>query len=104
MDRSVSTEMVTDGALRYRTYPSTFFCCAMYMSYISWLVVASRGLLSSRKVPVKRGKRMASPDPSLTRPWAQVWMGDRVISAPSTSSTRAGSNHTSASILDSTIG
>ena len=66
------------------------------MATTSSTVVASSAALSSRQRPVKRGNRNASPESSLSRSHAAVWVGDSVSSAASTSTTRAGSNHTSA--------
>ena len=56
-----------------------------------------RGALSSRQRPVNRGNRIASPAVrASSRPHPAVWFGERVSSALSTSTTSAGSNHTSA--------
>jgi len=78
------------------------FCCRSYISVISWTDVASSGPLSSLQFPVKRGNRIASPAPFRRRSCPAVWTGLRVISAPRTSRTMAGSNHWSASSFEST--
>ena len=72
------------------------------MASISLLVVASLPSLSSRNFPVNLGNRMANPESGRTEPKEQVWIGDNVISAPRTSSTRRGMNQKSASIFEST--
>jgi hypothetical protein len=53
-------------------------------------------------VAVNRGNRNASPASSRNRPQPAVWCGDMVSSAASTSTTTAGSNHTSACQREST--
>jgi tetratricopeptide (TPR) repeat protein len=75
-----------------------------YRSTTSPTVVASVADLSSRQRPVKRGKRRARPASSFSRSQAAVWVGDRVSSAASTSTTTAGSNQTSAVRRASTRG
>ena len=66
------------------------------------VVVASCGSLSSRRRPVNRGKRIASPCSGISSFQPAVWLGETVSSALSTSSTIAGSNHTSADTRAST--
>ena len=56
---------------------------------------ASWGSLSSRQRPVNQ-KPHRQPSVILELPQPAVWFGDSVSSAPSTSRTRLGSNHTSA--------
>src|SRR5438046_393413 len=76
----------------------------LYISNSSFVLVASSGFLSSRHRPVNRGNRIARPAPGRTLSHAAVWTGLTVISAPRTSNTASGSNHASASSLESTRG
>ena len=67
-------------------------------------MVASCGSLSSRQRPVNRGNRIDKPASPLSSPQPAVWLGDNVSSALSTSTTRLGSNQTSALTCESIRG
>jgi hypothetical protein len=73
-----------------------------YIPTASVTVVASSGVLSWRQRPVNRGTAAPAPAFSLSTPQPAVWWGDKVSSAASTSTTRVGSNQTSACQREST--